>query len=423
VIMRRIFLLFNLILMFSCGGSKRISNTNLAYRYSPGINFIFPNYTVYNLPGDTSRLFFRIDPSQLLFKNNDSLTGFTADYSVAYALHFNFDSKLPIDTGERFFNQEKVDDSNFRIVNYIDFKAPTGADYILEVTFTDLNRNQAVSDFLTVDRTGYQSPNNFMVIDRRRNQPLVTGFCDRPTEFMISYNNDSVKKPLYMRYFKNDYPLSPPPFSNDRAKLLSYSSDQTTMLDLNEDNRIKVTRPGIYHFQFDTMVKEGYTFFYFEEDFPNLTNAESLIESIRYLTTREEFSKILSSKDRKQAVDDFWLKLGGNRERARILIKNYYSRVQYANRFFTSYYEGWKTDRGLIYIIFGPPASVYRTDVSESWNYSSNSYYGSLTFTFDKLSNPFTDNDFTLRRSNYFEIPWYKAVDSWRDGRVVNDNY
>ena len=114
--------------------------------------------------------------------------------------------------------------------------------------------------------------------------------------------------------------------------------------------------------------------------------------------------------------------MAGNRERARVLIKSYYSRVQYANIFFTSYFEGWKTDRGLIYIIFGPPSSVYRNNETEIWNYSQSYNYGPLNFTFDKIKNPFTSNDYQLRRSNYYELPWYRAVDSWRDGRVVNDN-
>ena len=96
---------------------------------------------------------------------------------------------------------------------------------------------------------------------------------------------------------------------------------------------------------------------------------------------------------------------------------------EFSNRFFSSYLEGWKTDRGLVYIIFGPPSSVYISDDSESWNYGQQNNYSSLIFTFDKVNNPFTGKDYHMRRAEYYEVPWYKAVDTWRSGRVVNDSY
>ncbi|CUS97606.1 GWxTD domain-containing protein [Candidatus Kryptonium thompsonii] len=41
-------------------------------------------------------------------------------------------------------------------------------------------------------------------------------------------------------------------------------------------------------------------------------------------------------------------------------MEEYYSRVKYANEHFGHYLEGWKTDMGMVYIIFGPPSSVDR---------------------------------------------------------------
>ena len=75
-------------------------------------------------------------------------------------------------------------------------------------------------------------------------------------------------------------------------------------------------------------------------DFPNLTTANQLLEPLRYLTTKEEYSGIMSSVDKRKAIDAYWLKLAGSKERARFLIKNYYNRVQISNQFFTSYLRG-----------------------------------------------------------------------------------
>jgi GWxTD domain-containing protein len=411
-----------LLMIQSCGGPKRISNQNLAYRYSPGINFIFPAYRVYNITPDTTRVFFHINPSELLFVNTDTLMEFRSAFSISFRLLRSFDSREPSDSGTFFYDYKKNDAEGTRIQDHFDVRTPDSINYLLEVTLSDLNRQQAVVEYMTIYRSGIQSPSDFMIFDAQWNRPIVQKFIDRKTKVRLHHNQDR-NQTLYMRYFRNDYPLSPPPFSSVEMKPLSYNADRTTIIDLNENDEILIEQPGIYHFQFDTLIKSGLTLFFFEEDFPNLTSTTSLIESIRYLTTRQEFDKIQNSSNKKEAVDQFWLNLSGNRERGRLLIKSYYSRVQQANIFFTSYTEGWKTDRGLIYIIFGPPTSVYRNNTGESWNYSQTSYHGSLSFTFEKLSNPFTDNDFKLRRSGFYEIPWYKAVDSWREGRVVNDAY
>ena len=39
--------------------------------------------------------------------------------------------------------------------------------------------------------------------------------------------------------------------------------------------------------------------------------------------------------------------------------EGYYRRVRFANEEFTQYKDGWKTDRGMIYILFGPPNQVF----------------------------------------------------------------
>ncbi len=409
------------IVLVSCSGQKRLSNQNLAYQYTQGLNLVHPYYRVYNISPDTSRLFFHIDPDELLFVSDDSLYQFKSSFSVSYKLLSGYESKAWLDSATRFYEYEKRNNNDFIIQDHIDIRAPDSADYILQVTLSDLNRQQAFTDFITVRRVGLQPANDFILFDSKWNRPLIKEYIDEPASVTLHTYNKSRSK-IYLRYFKNTYPLSPPPFSSSELKPLSYSAHETRLLDLAESDKFLLEKPGIYHFQFDTMIKSAFTFFYFEEDYPNLTSTESLIESIRYLTTRQEFDKIMNSSNKKEAVDSFWLTMAGSRERGRTLIRSYYSRVQMANKLFTSYMEGWKTDRGLIYIIFGSPVSVYRNEKSESWNYSQSSFHGSLSFTFEKLYNPFTDNDYKLRRSHYYEIPWYKAVDSWRDGRVVNNN-
>lgn len=409
-----------LVLVISCSGPSKLSNVNLAYRYSNGLSFIFPDYRPVVAEGDSMRLLYEFLASDLLYVTGDTTA--TASYAISYAIYRDMESKIIIDSGVHYLSCAQSVDPLFKARGSISIFAPDSANYFMRIDFSDLNRNQSVTDIMTIDRTGIQPAGHFLLADASTNAPLIRGFNDQPINVRIIQTGGQ-KRPVYMRYFKSTYPMAEPPFSDDRQPVLSYVADESYLISVDESDPIPLEKTGIYHFQYDTMVAEGYSFFVFNEDFPRLTNVNGLLESVRYLTTREEFSKISSSKNIKAAVDEFWIDKAGNRERARELIKAYYGRVQTANRLFTSYLEGWKTDRGLIFVIFGTPGTVYRSNNTETWLYSQTAGQPTLSFVFEKKKNPFTDNDFMLRRNPYYDIPWYRAVETWRDGRIYNDSY
>ncbi|MCW3075991.1 MAG: hypothetical protein JWO32_600, partial [Bacteroidetes bacterium] len=83
-----------------------------------------------------------------------------------------------------------------------------------------------------------------------------------------------------------------------------------------------------------------------------------------------------------------------------------------------SYTQGWKTDRGMIFVIFGPPTNTYINSKGEYWIYGAETNPNALRFVFNKTKNPFSDNDLILERSQFFKDPWYTAVDYWRQGHV-----
>src|SRR5690606_37096907 len=162
---------------------------------------------------------------------------------------------------------------------------------------------------------------------------------------------------MWVRCFFREYPVALPPFSTKPPQIFSYTSDSSYSVSADNNGKFNINplRYGIYHLQFDTMIKSGATLFHFDESYPEVTNTNLLIEALRYLTTAKEYDELMSADDKKAAVDDFWIKVSGSKERARFLIRMFYTRMQNANRFFPSYLEGWKTDRGMIYLVFGPP--------------------------------------------------------------------
>jgi len=154
-----------------------------------------------------------------------------------------------------------------------------------------------------------------------------------------------------------------------------------------------------------------------------------MIEPLAYLANETEMEEMKASPRPKVALDEFWIKCGGNVEKSRELIRIYYTRVLYANYYFTSYKEGWRTDRGMIYILYGPPDKLYKSSEGEIWGYlepAVESKWGTrytvkekyLYFNFRKRDNKFYDNEYSLSRSETVVSYWDQAVLAWRRGIV-----
>lgn len=83
-------------------------------------------------------------------------------------------------------------------------------------------------------------------------------------------------------------------------------------------------------------------------------------EDVRWIITDEErktFNALKTDDEREQFIEQFWLRRDPDPDTdANEYREEYYQRIAYANEHFTSGIPGWKTDRGRIYIMFGPPS-------------------------------------------------------------------
>ena len=68
------------------------------------------------------------------------------------------------------------------------------------------------------------------------------------------------------------------------------------------------------------------------------------------------FKRLQTDEEREQFIEQFWLRRDPTPDIAENEFKEeHYRRIAYANEHFASGIPGWKTDRGRIYITFGPP--------------------------------------------------------------------
>ena len=87
-----------------------------------------------------------------------------------------------------------------------------------------------------------------------------------------------------------------------------------------------------------------------------------LNEDVGYIITDEErqaFKRLNTDEEREQFIEQFWLRRDPTPDTEENEFKEeHYRRIAYANEHFASGIPGWKTDRGRIYIMYGPPDEI-----------------------------------------------------------------
>jgi len=85
-------------------------------------------------------------------------------------------------------------------------------------------------------------------------------------------------------------------------------------------------------------------------------------EDVPYILTKQErdaFQRLSTDEEREQFVEDFWRRRNPDPDSPTNSFKEeYYRRIAYANERFASGVPGWKTDRGHMYILWGPPDEI-----------------------------------------------------------------
>ena len=98
-----------------------------------------------------------------------------------------------------------------------------------------------------------------------------------------------------------------------------------------------------------------------------VTNIDLAIKQMKYIMRSDEDYKHSSreKRNKEKYFYDLWKDLDPTpKTEYNELMDEYYKRVSYANENFDGWKEGWETDRGMIYILFGPPDQIERTNPS-----------------------------------------------------------
>ncbi len=85
-------------------------------------------------------------------------------------------------------------------------------------------------------------------------------------------------------------------------------------------------------------------------------------EDVRWIISEEElaaFKQLSNNEERDQFIEQFWLRRDPTPDTIENEFKEeHYRRIAYANEHFAAGVPGWRTDRGRMYVMYGPPDQI-----------------------------------------------------------------
>lgn len=432
ITIRSIYFLLPIILLIavfsSCKTTQQtVDSKDLSYLYNPTKNPINPRYNVINISDESSDLSVKFFATDLFFSEANPQGVPTAMVLITVKLFNISQGKLLADTA--VYNISIVKDAERPEYIYtIPLKVKKGIEYMAEIKILDRLRLKVIQAFVPFNTLSYNNKYNFRSQGHFWKNELFNPVI-RVNEYVnLIYSRIPIDT-LFISYYKPFRVVPDPPSMLLPEKTLDYEPEKVVAIPYSDTLPMMFPKEGIYLCTVERTLREGFTFFNMGSSFPAMTSPEIMIEPLAYIASQWEVADLKSSNKPKVALDDFWIQCGGNVDKSRELIRIYYTRVLYSNYYFTSYKEGWRSERGMIYIIYGPPDKVYKTSDGERWGYKKpriKSRWGGrytlsddyVFFNFKKRDNLFSDNDFYLSRSETLVTYWDKAVFSWRKGIV-----
>lgn len=415
--------------LVSCSTSRKatVDTKDLSYLYNPTKSSIKPRFNVFNETDASSILSVKFFATDLFFSEANPQGVPLAQVLITVKLFNVTNGRILADTA--FIDVGILKEASRQEYIYkLPLKVEHDADYIAEVKILDKLRAEVIQSFVTFNTRSYSNRYDFMARGHLKKNELFNPVV-RINEYVnLLYPSKPIDS-LYISYYKplNEVPY--PPSMLLPEKTIDYPPDTIVALPYSDTLPLMLPKEGVYLCSTERDSEEGFTFFNFGETFPAMTDPATMIKPLAYLATEDEMNTMLSSPRPKVALDEFWIKCGGNINKSRELIRIYYTRILYSNYYFTSFKEGWRTERGMIYTIYGPPDKVYKNSEEESWGYRrpvlKSSWGGRvhlkeeyLFFNFRVRKSKFSDNDFYLSRSETLVTYWDKAIASWRKGMV-----
>ncbi|GAB3332676.1 hypothetical protein GCM10027299_39450 [Larkinella ripae] len=349
---------------------------------------------------------------------------FTSRFMLNYVIYPDYNSRERLGYGNVPLTAESViretsPESGDVLTVFFDVKKPANAiNGVMLNEITEISSGRKVLNDLPIRFRVVKLSDRFALFDPKTNLPHQHHFVGAGDTVVIRDVNGAVSKSLHLYRYRHDFdPAQSPMNTTPRPAAKTLNIDSTLSVTTNQP--FSLPDEGLYYFLEDTADAYGLGLMVTDNRFPKLTRPEKLVKPVLYVSTNTEINGLNSAADFKKALDRYWLTMmGGDQSLARGAIRAYYGRVEEANRLFTTYKEGWKTDKGMIYIVLGPPDRVQRSRDREVWVYNQRANVSEINFTFNRKPNQFVEDHYELVRYVEYQPVWYPVVEAWRTGAI-----
>jgi GWxTD domain-containing protein len=409
-----------------CGSLKKTTTEDapaeMASLYNPSKLSLHPDFSIFHENDNYSILYIRAYPSELRFNQTNENFEYRAMLRVKYELiqleANSEDASTFIDSASVVYKLRERDEKSPAFFASLTIPVRQGLRYILKVETTDLNRGSIGLEYLYVDKSDPNGAQNYKVVSTYSGYPKFMRFFLTGEQFNVRYR-DPVDS-IYVDHFTPVNELPRPPVTATADYTMNYKPDTSLVFPMIDTVSYNLRQEGMYLVKVEKDLDVGLTLFNFGGSFPEVNSPNELMEPLFYLATLAEYRDLRIKSNRKLAVDDFWLKMGTNVEKSRELIRIYYNRVVYSNLYFTTNKEGWKSDQGMIFILFGPPNRIQMTGSGESWYYYAKRKSKVVEFKFLREHDSFSDQNMIWQKTPESQTYRNEAIRSWRSGKVYS---
>lgn len=378
------------------------SGLNLSYHYNPNAEIKFQSKIA------------RKQDSLFLFLKLGTLTGvgLEENYTITYGNLSDF-SRMPVfqDT----INYDRDLKSTFRNDYFLSLAFPFDYDndYLVFKIENNNTKNEYYYDIKISSDEDFPVT-SYLFYNASKNEPVWNRYINKNDT--IEVRNLSGKNQFTGFVYNLDFNAAEPPMAvisqNVQEKIGIDSS-----FNLNKNEEFNLEGSKLLFMQADTNSFSGISLRVEDKFYPKLARVEDVIEPLLYITTKGEKQALVNASEKKKALDKFWLQVARTPQRAKTIIKMYFNRVEEANRYFTNYKQGWKTDQGMIYCVYGAPDIVHRIGDQEQWIYNKTEDLPKMSFKFLRVKNMLTDYHYSLIKDEEYRINWHRAIDLLREGR------
>ena len=339
------------------------------------------------------------------------------DYELSYDLRSSYIDEKKINSSV-LLEESNVIDNGFREFTFaIEFEK-SDDDNLLVLQVENIVRNRKYQKDIPLSSANGIDHNPFLLFDAEKDIPFFENYINTKGTIRVK-NVFGNSGSFSIKGLENNMQVAMPPFDDSDREGPDEISLDDTVYGILEGEAFTFPTPGFYEISAAEDENSVTSLLVTDAFYPYFEEYTELVKPLIYISTNQEFTSMLGSDNPKVSFENFVLEtISSNTNIAKDFVKYYYRRVRKSAQLFTDQTEGWKTDRGMVYQVYGNPATVFRNETTELWVYVSENG-GRTRFIFDIVEGPAGTRQYKLIRGKRFRDGWMNAVSRWRSGRII----